>query len=135
MGRGVGVAAVAWLATTNNVGVVLGRAVGLADAVDVGEGVTVALGEGDGVVVAVAGGEGGTTDGVAGSVAVADRVSLAAMVGVPCSSEAEAVAVATSTAGATRSPAGASSTNRNVGPPMMQPSVSSAQRAAGNVSA
>ncbi len=116
VGVGLGVA----LAVAVSVGVRLGRVVGLGVAVAVGEGVGVALGEGDGAGVAVA-------------VTVGWSVALISIVGVISSSSAAAVGVAVFALGGPTSPTGASSSSRYVGPPMIQPSISSAQRAPGRV--
>jgi hypothetical protein len=109
--------------------------VALGGTVLVGEGIDVALGEGVGMGVAVKVAVGGsvTTGGVGRSVAVAERANPSSAVGVASPSPASAVGVAISVLGAARSPGGASSISKTVGPPMIQPATSSAQRAPGKV--
>lgn len=130
IGERLGVVGLGGTAVGKGVSVAVGRGVGVEVTVGVGVGVRVAVAVGVDVGVSVGrlvavGVEEGLGDGV--GVTVGETVSVGVSTGVAAS---VAVLVAVGGIGSA-----VSSTKRYVGPPMMQPRYSSAQRAPGRVSA
>jgi hypothetical protein len=125
VGRQVGIELGVQLGLAVIVGVALEGRVGLAIAVIVGEG------DRDAVGVSVAVGSSVPVGGAGRDVAVTDGVSFPVRVGVSPSSPVTVVGVTASTMSGPMFPGGASSISKYVGPPIMQPAISSAQRAPG----
>lgn len=91
-------------------------------------------GDGDGAAVAISAGGDVTATAVGRSVDVADGMFFRSTVRVISTSSACAVGVAVFALGALAPSADDSSTSRNVDPPIIQPAISSAQRAPGKTS-
>lgn len=127
LGEGVGLAGVVGAAS---VGVLLGGT---------GEGAKVAPGEGSEVGGRVTAGGVGRNVAVAVGSPLPSKVTVASLaspsfVGATSLCSTPTVAVAASSPGTPTLPTETSSISKYVGPPMIQPNVSSAQRAPGNVS-